>query len=57
MSLFEDDAYLYRDTFFVYFKDENRPTTQAVAECFEKLGASTTWARSERLTGGLVLSR
>ncbi len=39
MSLFEDDAYLYRDTFFVYFKDENRPTTQAVAECFEKLGA------------------
>ena len=39
MSLFEDEAYIYRDTFFVYLKDEARPTAQAVAECFEKLGS------------------
>jgi hypothetical protein len=38
MSLFEDESYIYRDTFFVYLKDENRPSKEAVAACFEKLG-------------------
>lgn len=39
MSLFEDESYIYRDTFFVYLKDEDRPSAKAVADCFEKLGA------------------
>ncbi len=39
MSLFEDESYIYRDTFFVYLNAEDRPTIEAVASCFEKLGS------------------
>lgn len=39
MSLFEDESYIYRDTFFVYLKGDDRPTTEAVADCFKKLGS------------------
>jgi hypothetical protein len=38
VSLFEDDNYVYRDTFFIYLKDEHRPTAQEVKECIEALG-------------------
>lgn len=38
MSLFEDENYVYRDTFFIHFEDENRPTGQEVKSCIESLG-------------------
>ena len=33
MSLFEDETYLYRDTFFVLFEAGNRPSGTAVRDC------------------------
>jgi hypothetical protein len=39
MSLFEDDSYIYRDTFFIYIQDENRPTVAQVSDCFAQLGS------------------
>ena len=48
MSLFEDESYIYRDTFFVYLEGENRPTTKAVADCFEKLGSKYDVGDSSR---------
>ncbi len=38
MSLFEDDGYQYRDTFFVLFKDSNRPNTNQIRNSLEELG-------------------
>jgi len=38
MSLFEDSRYLYRDTLFVFFNQENRPDFSAVKALFENLG-------------------
>ncbi len=38
MSLFEDEKYEYCDTFFIYLKDENRPTLSAVHEALNALG-------------------
>ncbi len=38
MSLFEDSGYIYRDTFFVYFKKKNRPSAQIVQEALAGLG-------------------
>lgn len=38
MSLFEDDNYVYRDTFFIYLKSESRPTAVQVQQCIESLG-------------------
>jgi len=37
VSLFEDDNYVYRDTFFIYLKLENRSTADHVKECIEAL--------------------
>lgn len=51
MSLFEDDTYIYRDTFFVYLKDEDRPTAQAVADCFEKLGSKYEVGETREVDG------
>ena len=39
MSLFEDSRYQYRDTFFIFFPKQNRPTTRQVTEALESLGA------------------
>ncbi len=38
MSLFEDDQYEYCDTFFIYLKDENRPSLEAVTGALRTLG-------------------
>lgn len=38
MSLFGDSRYLYRDTLFVFFKQENRPDLSAVQSLFDRLG-------------------
>ena len=33
MSLFEDENYMYRDTFFIHFNGENRPAGKDVQAC------------------------
>ena len=38
MSLFENDEYRWRETFFVLFKEEKRPTVEAVLESLGTLG-------------------
>ena len=38
MSLFEDENYIYRDTFFIHFNLENRPTGEKVKSCIEAIG-------------------
>ena len=38
MSLFEDEKYVYRDTFFIHFENENLPTGDEVKSCIEALG-------------------
>jgi hypothetical protein len=38
MSLFEDGRFLYRDTLFVFFNQENRPGLSAVQSLFDGLG-------------------
>ena len=38
MSLFEDEQYEYCDTFFIYLKDENRPTLKEVNAALDQLG-------------------
>jgi len=39
VSLFEDDMYVYRDTFFVLFERKNRPTTEQVWAALSSLGS------------------
>ena len=39
MSLFEDNRYQYRDTFFIFFPKQNRPSTQRVLDALKSLGA------------------
>ncbi len=38
MSLFENEDYQYRDTFFVLFECETRPTSSAIKKSLEELG-------------------
>lgn len=38
MSLFEDSRYLYRDTLFVFFNQENRPDFSVLQQLFRDLG-------------------
>ena len=38
MSLFEDDTFVYRDTFFIHFEIEDRPTGAQVKSCIDALG-------------------
>jgi len=38
VSLFEDDSYVYRDTFFIHFENDDRPTGAQVRSCIESLG-------------------
>lgn len=37
MSLFEDENYTYRDTFFIHFDSASRPTGEAVQRCIAKI--------------------
>jgi len=39
MSLFENDLYEYCDTFFVFLKQENIPTTEAIETALAELGS------------------
>ncbi|MBX3416325.1 MAG: hypothetical protein KF851_01880 [Pirellulaceae bacterium] len=39
MSLFEDTTFQYRDTFFVLFDKDNRPTADRLRKAFAKLGS------------------
>ncbi len=38
MSLFEDSRFVYRDTFFVYLQDKNRPDLSQVESVLSELG-------------------
>lgn len=38
MSLFENDEYRWRDTYFVLFHQEDRPSADATLKAFESLG-------------------
>jgi hypothetical protein len=38
MSLFENDQYRWRETYFVLFHEDHRPTLDEVVEALEKLG-------------------
>jgi len=38
MSLFENDWYRWRDTYFILFDESNRPTADAMREVLEALG-------------------
>jgi hypothetical protein len=38
MSLFENDAYQWRETFFIYFNPSNRPAGQVVELALKQLG-------------------
>jgi hypothetical protein len=38
VSLFEDNRYQYRDTFFVFFDKENRPDADKIQACLAELG-------------------
>ena len=38
MSLFEDSRYQYRDTFFVFFDRQKRPTTEQIVAALESMG-------------------
>ena len=40
MSLFENDEYQWRETYFVLFEEENRPAADAVREMLGDLGQS-----------------
>jgi hypothetical protein len=39
MSLFEDERYEFQDTFFVFFKKENRPAAKAIEQAINDLGS------------------
>jgi len=39
MSLFEDSRFIYRDTFFVYFQNQHRPTAADVKAAIDSLGS------------------
>jgi hypothetical protein len=38
MSLFEDDRYRWRETYFVLFRESNRPLAKAVEQTLKELG-------------------
>jgi len=38
MSLFENDQYRWRDTYFVLFREQDRPSAEATLQAFETLG-------------------
>ncbi len=38
MSLFEDPRYLYRDTFFILFSQQHRPTADRIGAALAELG-------------------
>lgn len=39
MSLFDDDQFRWRDTYFVMFDSDKRPSVEAVSQALKKLGA------------------
>ncbi len=51
MSLFEDDKYEYRDTFFIHFKNDDRPTGSEVKACIESLGEKYEFSNLKETDG------
>lgn len=39
MSLFENDQYRWRDTYFVLFREKDRPSSEAMLQALESLGS------------------
>jgi hypothetical protein len=39
MSLFENDAYQWRETYFILFREEHQPTTQQIEKALKRLDA------------------
>lgn len=49
MSLFEDSRYQYRDTYFVFFQKENRPSLDKIEATLAELGSRyQTMKKSEK---------
>ncbi|MFT5299615.1 MAG: hypothetical protein ACI87E_000081 [Mariniblastus sp.] len=51
MSLFEDDRYVYRDTFFIHFEKASRPTGAEVKSCIETLGEKYEFSKLRESDG------
>ena len=54
MSLFEDSSYDYRDTFFVHFQVENRPSADDVKTTIASLGSKYELSKLVEDEGGFV---
>ena len=52
MSLFENDQYRWRETFFVLFKETNRPTVETTLESLRSLGGGYELAATHPNEGG-----
>ena len=51
MSLFEDNNYQYRDTFFVFFPKENRPSMDKIQASLADLGSRYDTVKSTEKDG------
>ena len=51
MSLFEDSNYQYRDTYFVFFKKENRPSLDKIESTLAELGTRYQTLKSSEKDG------
>lgn len=54
MSLFEDSSYEYRDTFFVHFQVENRPSANEFRAVIDSLGSKYELSKLVEDEGRLV---
>ena len=52
MSLFENDEYRWRETFFVLFEEANRPTVETTLESLRSLGGGYELAGARPNEGG-----
>ncbi len=51
MSLFEDNNYQYRDTYFVFFRKENRPSLDKIESTLAELGTRYETLKSSEKDG------
>ena len=51
MSLFEDNKYQYRDTFFVFYQKENRPSLDKIESRLAELGNRYETIKSDEKEG------
>lgn len=56
MSLFEDDAYRWRETYFILFDSKHRPTGAALRAALKELGSRLEMRGEQASDGGLFES-